>query len=926
MYRNLKLGLLVILLCSFVNLEATTVKGRIQDADGVTFLTDMQVRIIGEDLSANTDDQGNFELEKVRPGTRELLFLQQGIERYRRFIDVPDSGALDLGIIVLPNIVTTIAEELPTINLSGADFDDGANSNISGLLNARTDVYQFNTRFTWGTRRFRFRGLESRNQSLVINGISANDLEFGQPTWYLWSGLNDVTRNSTQQYGIVPMEFSFGGLMGGTNLDVRASSQWKQTRVSYSLANATYAHRLMATHSSGWLENGWAYSLSGSRRVSQEGFIEGTFYDAYGYFVGVSKKIGENNQLHFNAFGTPNNRGRNGATVQEMYDLTGTNYYNPYWGYQGGKKRNSRVAKSHTPVFLLTHDVLFDNGGTLTNTLGYRSGQVGATRLDWFEANNPDADYYRRLPSNITNPELADRVAAEFGNDENSRQVDWEGFYRANELNVLTIENADGIPGNNVTGRRSQYVVEEQHYDPTALDFQSTLSVPISDDIALQGGIYARAQRNKNYKIIDDLLGGDFYLDLDRFAIDEPELIDGAEFNNLELAGKLLAVGDTFGWNYDTEIRNIGAWWQIEGSTKNFDYFFSTSISQHTLWRVGNVRNGKFPDSSLGASEKARFTNYGVKGGLTYKINGRNYIYLNAMSMDRAPYARAAFVSARTRNEFIPTLTSEKLWGTELTYHWRSPALKLKATAYINELNDQVRIRNFFIDDGLNSAEGLFFGNYITSNIDQRNLGVEFAGDVKITGGLSANAALTIGQHFYTDRMRADVAVDNQAEFVLRDRIIYTKNFFVPGTSQSAYKAGLAYRGKKFWSLWLDVSYLNNFYLDFSPERRTVDAVSYPDGGFIEKDSELWKSVVHQEKLDGFLMVDLSVRKSWKLFDKYFLLVNIGINNLLNNQDYITGGFEQLRFDYAEKNVNRFANRYYYGLGLTYFANVTLRM
>ena len=28
------------------------------------------------------------------------------------------------------------------------------------------------------------------------------------------------------------------------------------------------------------------------------------------------------------------------ASVQELYDLAGTNYYNPYWGYQSGEKRN----------------------------------------------------------------------------------------------------------------------------------------------------------------------------------------------------------------------------------------------------------------------------------------------------------------------------------------------------------------------------------------------------------------------------------------------------------------------------------------------------------------------------------------------------------------------------------------------------------
>ena len=295
------------------------------------------------------------------------------------------------------------------------------------------------------------------------------------------------------------------------------------------------------------------------------------------------------------------------------------------------------------------------------------------------------------------------------------------------------------------------------------------------------------------------------------------------------------------------------------------------------------------------------------------------------MSMSRAPFARNAFVSARTRNELIPSLQNENLWGAELSYLWRSPNLKFKASAYINEINDRAEILNFFIDDGLSISEGLFFGNYIISNIDQRHLGVELAAEQKLTSSLNLTAALSLGEYFYTDRFNADLAIDNQAEFVIRDRTVFSKNFFVDGTSQNAAKVGLAFRGKNFWSVYLDVSYMSNFYIDFSPIRRTTNAIEFSNGSFVERDSELWEDIINQEKIDAFVLVDLSVRKSWKLWKKYFLIANLGVNNLLDNRDYITGGFEQLRFDFTGKDTDRFPSRYYYGLGLTYFANVTIR-
>jgi len=53
--------------------------------------------------------------------------------------------------------------------------------------------------------------------------------------------------------------------------------------------------------------------------------------------------------------------------------------------------------------------------------------------------------------------------------------------------------------------------------------------------------------------------------------------------------------------------------------------------------------------------------------------------------------------------------------------------------------------------------------------------------------------------------------------------------------------------------------------------------------------------------------------------------LNAGVNNLLNNKDIISGGFEQLRFDFAGRNVNKFLPKLYYSYGLNYFIGITLR-
>src|SRR5690606_23090737 len=137
--------------------------------------------------------------------------------------------------------------------------------------------------------------------------------------WSQWGGLNDVMRRNDQVIGAESSDWAFGGVSGTFNTDLRASSQWRQKRISYAVTNRSYRNRLMATWSTGLLPSGWAISLSGSRRWAQEGFIEGTFYDAWSYFVSVDKKLGSNQSINLVALGSPYKRGGSSTSIQEMY-------------------------------------------------------------------------------------------------------------------------------------------------------------------------------------------------------------------------------------------------------------------------------------------------------------------------------------------------------------------------------------------------------------------------------------------------------------------------------------------------------------------------------------------------------------------------------------------------------------------------------
>ena len=105
--------------------------------------------------------------------------------------------------------------------------------------------------------------------------------------------------------------------------------------------------------------------------------------------------------------------------------------------------------------------------------------------------------------------------------------------------------------------------------------------------------------------------------------------------------------------------------------------------------------------------------------------------------------------------------------------------------------------------------------------------------------------------------------------------------------------------------------------MDPNPDRRTAEAVA----NYVTSDPQ-WDKVLDQTKLDNGYSVSLFAGKSFKI-SNYFLNFSVNVSNLTNNQNYQTGGYEQLRYDV--QNIDKFPPKLGYMYGLNYFAMAKLR-
>ncbi|MEL6140809.1 MAG: TonB-dependent receptor, partial [Bacteroidota bacterium] len=678
-------------------------------------------------------------------------------------------------------------------------------------------------------------------------------------------------------------------------------------------------------------EDGWAYSISGSHLWAEEGFIEGTPYQATSYFLSIDKVFPGGHALSFTGFGAPSKRGSSFPAIQEVNDIVGSNYYNSNWGLQNGEKRNARVSNYHQPIMMLRWDIEPNENFNWSTTIGYQFGRGGRTALDWFDAPDPRPDYYRKLPSFTDDPAVQEAIRNAFQNDINVRQINWDQLYEINRNGLRTVENVDGIEGNAVTGLRAKYLVEDRRNDVERRIINTQFRANTSDGHTLSGGAYYSSQTTNYFKEVVDLLGADFTVDIDRFAAFDSLITSDFVQNDLRRRNRIVREGDRWGYDYKMHTQDGRLWMQSLTQTNKVDYFFGGNIGYRRFFREGLVQNGRFPFTSLGRSARRNFFTYAIKYGATLKLNGRNFLVGNAMLQAIAPNTRDAFASPRTRNQLVDDLKTQKIRSIEGGYQLRSPNLSIRLMAYYTQILDQVSVRSFFLDNAFVDEQGNLesgFVNYVINDQNSLSKGVEASIEVKLGAGLEARAVGAFGSHRYTNRPIGKAFLDNNPETTV-SRTLYIKNFVVAGTPQTTGTLGLTYNSPQYWFANVNLNFFDDIYLDFFPQRRTVEAISLvgdPQFGqqVVDPDSDLFDRIIDQVKAPSAVTLDFFGGKSFKIND-FFIYLNIGVNNILDKRDFITGGFEQSRFDSENLDRDRFPPRNFYAFGRNYFISLDLR-
>ncbi len=683
----------------------------------------------GAKTGVTTDIDGNFTI-KVPDSTKELTIEYIGYKT----ANVPASASM--GTITLEVASQMLKDVVVTQSIARTRKTPVAASSVDALLiENKLGSQEFpevlkTTPGVWATKdgggygdaKINIRGFKSENTGMLVNGIPVNDMEGGWVYWSNWAGLSDVTSMMQVQRGLGASIISVPSVGGTLNITTRSIDAKKGGSVFYGMGNDGMNH-IGFNVSTGLMKNGWAVSLMGTRKWG-DGYVQGTNFNAYTYFVNVSKRINDAHQLSLTAFGSPQvhykRSSQDGLSIEnwqkvaDYMDGESMYRYNPTFGYDlDGQVRSSTKNVYHKPQISLNHIWQIDHKSSLSSAVyvslasGY--GSSGQGRGTYKGQSLSNTSWYGASNGNLNTL---------------FRRDDGTFDYAAiQEMNMASETGSNMIMSKSINSHKWFGLVST---------YKNEL---IEKKLNLTAGIDVRYYIGKHTNEITDLYNGEYFMDdSSRKGVNPANNAAAADPN---WKYQKLGVGDVVYRDYDGYTVQEGGFAQLEYTTlkDKLTMVLAGSLNNTTYWRVDRL----YYDKEHGTSDKPNFVAGSVKGGANYNIDKHNNVYFNGGYLTRAPFfAKGVFAAQATSNAINPNPVNEKCGSIELGYEFHSPVFTATFNAYYTKWMDKTTTRSSTMNDGQR-----YYLNM--SGVDARHMGLEFNLKYRPTQWLDIDAMLSLG-------------------------------------------------------------------------------------------------------------------------------------------------------------------------------------
>lgn len=875
------------------------------------------VKVEGTAVGTSTDVDGYFKLS-VPAGVKSLHVSYIGYKDANVAVK-PNMGVIKLesASLLLKDVVVTQSvgktRETPvamsTISAEQLEFKLG-NSELLEVLKTTPGVYTRSEGGGWGDAKTRMRGFQSENVAMLINGIPVNDMEWGGVYMSNWAGLSDVASSIQTQRGLGATIVSTPSIGGTINITTRTIDVEKGGSVWYGMGNDGM-NQIGIKLSTGLMKNGWAVTVLGSRKWA-DGYVQGTAYEAYNWFVNVTKRINAAHQVGLTAFGAPQwhdqRNYNNGLTIEGWqavrdYMQGESPYrYNPTFGYRSnGQAYNSNHNFYHKPQIALNHIWQINSSSSLSTSFylsitsgGGRSG-LGRTAVapdgsktsyssSWYGASDGVLNMQFRTP---------------------------EGYY---DYAAVERMNAASTTGSNMV--MAKQLNSHETYGLIS-SYKKEIDMRNGDKLNLTGGLDLRYYVGHHKTEISDLFGGEYYID--NYNRSQVQPYNNAEFNknNTAWVYEPLHVGDVVNRNYDGFTCQEGVYAQGEYTMldKKLNLVLAGALNNNTYWR----KDFYYYDAEHARSATKNFIGGTIKGGVNYNIDRNNNVFFNAGYISRAPFfSYGVFLSSQRSNITNPDALNEKVGSIELGYGYHSPKLAIDVNAYYTKWMDRTMSRGEQIDPST-AKDGSNYYYFAMSGVDARHMGIEVSAKYRPTKWVEFDGMLSLGDwqwdsdatgYFYNQNGAPLAKLDGTvASGILAEDHLHAtleqKGVKVSGSAQTTGALGVTFRPFKGFRIGADWTAYARNYSDIYLTSSSLQ------NGKVLKPGTPWR-------IPWGNTLDLSASYRFKLGGIDATLYG-NVNNLCS-YNYVT----QAQTPLGEVGTWENANRLFYSFGRTYSLKLKL--
>lgn len=880
-------SLLMVMISSSLFAQTAALRGFVEDVETGEPVIGANVILKGTTTGSVTDADGNFVITGIPAGSRTLTVSYVGFSPKEVRVDVPADGQVNVGVIKISSeavglrevsVIASVAIDRKTpvavTTVRGSTIEAKAgNQEFPEMLRSTPSVYVTKQGGGFGDSRINVRGFDQRNTAVMINGIPVNDMENGWVYWSNWAGLSDVTSSIQVQRGLSASKLAISSVGGTINIVTNAAEMKKGGAATMSVGNDNY-YKYGATYSTGLSSKGLALSLLATH-TRGKGYIDGTMFRAYSWFLSVAKQFSGNHSLHLTALGAPQWHHQNGFANNILtYEQYGTKY-NSNWGQLDGEEFSMTKNFYHKPKIFLNDYLTLGDRTELATSVYASFGRGGGTgdlgringRTVYALPRTTDGlirfDDLRAWNSGVSVPDFG------AGNQTWTNGGGFDGQY----------VGANTSPGTGIIRRSS---MNEHNW----FGVLANLTHYFSDQLTLTAGVDARKYRGLHYRRVENLMGLSAFYDDDDINQPVKYITDEGR-----------AEGNQIDYNNDGLVKWVGAFGQLEYSKDKLSAFVSGSVSNQGFKRIDYFLYED--DDPQQESDWQNFLGGTAKAGLNYNINDVHNVYVNGGYFSQQPIFDNVFLNFS--NTVNPDAENQQVTGLELGYGLRMRSFSANLNLYNTEWSNRQISRSF----NVNGVSGT--ANF--TDVGQLHQGIELDFTASPFSKLSLNGMASIGNWRYTDNFSATVYDDNQNS--LGDRFLYVKDVKIGDAAQTTFSLGGEYEVIQNLSISTSYYHAEDLYADFNIRS---------DVSFLSPGNEAWQ-------LPAYDLLDAGIAYKFKL-GGVKVTWRLNVNNVLDEK-YISESDTNILYnsdvDARQIGTNGSPrNRVYYGFGRTWNSSIKI--